>query len=152
MATISPGCLWNTLPEDCREVEFKNLQVIVIPVFIIKDRVRVMMMIQPQQSLIWNQISLHFTLFFFVVDGLVTVLDSINKQTNKGRRHWVHHYRLCYRGQCKDERGDYQGDYFFLRLLRILLSEMVIIMCWVWWWFWGNNLKNLVFIDDANHH
>ena len=94
----------------------------------------------------------HLLLFFFVVDGLMPVLDSINKQTNKGRRHWVHHYRLCYCGQCKDERGDYQGDYFFLRLLRILLSEMVIIMCWVWWWFWGNNLKNLVFIDDANHH
>ena len=30
MATISPGCLWNTLPEDCREVEFKNLQVIIV--------------------------------------------------------------------------------------------------------------------------
>ena len=28
VATISPGCLWNTLPTDCREVEFKNLQVV----------------------------------------------------------------------------------------------------------------------------
>lgn len=26
VATISPGFLWRTLPEDSREVEFKNLQ------------------------------------------------------------------------------------------------------------------------------
>ena len=100
VATISPGCLWNTLPEDCREVEFKNLQVVFI-------------------------FTPHHQSYLVSSRPPLSSLSSLLS----GRNHWVHDHNLGHRRQCQDERGHHKGvvDESDTYIIIFMLSFYLII-------------------------
>ena len=105
VATISPGCLWNTLPEDCREVEFKNLQVVFI---FIPHHKSYLIPSRPQLSALSSLLS--------------------------GRNHRVHDHNLGHCRQCQDERGHHKGvvdesDIHYDLHVEFLLDNLPTTIC-----------------------